>query len=66
MLPALRVAVAANDQMISNTAFALTGFIAWTLLLLVLMAVAIMTSRTDAADGLAYWFLAARIAQSVG
>jgi uncharacterized MAPEG superfamily protein len=30
-----------------------------------LMAVAIMTSRAGATDGLAYWFLAARIVQSL-
>jgi uncharacterized MAPEG superfamily protein len=30
-----------------------------------LMAVAIMTSRTGVTDGLAYWFLAARIVQSL-
>lgn len=101
--------------MVSHTAIALTGFIAWALLLLVLMeairgylvlsrqvapnafkpdnsglspfmqrlarahlncieglpvfgglmAVAIMTARPDITDGLAYWFLAARVAQSL-
>jgi uncharacterized MAPEG superfamily protein len=99
----------------SKTAYALTGFVSWALLLLVLMevirtslvmtgkvaangftpdnanlspfmqrlarahancveglpifggllAIAIMTSRTDVTDSLALWFLAARIVQSV-
>ncbi|MGO4834151.1 MAPEG family protein [Rhizobiaceae sp. 2RAB30] len=100
--------------MASHTVFALTGFIAWALFLLIvmevirgyftvtgqvaanafkpdnsglppfmqrlarahlncieglpifggLMAIAIMTSRTDVTDGLAYWVLAARLVQS--